>query len=231
MKVLEIDPKNYQAWQGKGTSSGWQSNLMICRFDETINSYKKSLELAPSDAMRDVLKIEMSVSILVLAQKYFSLSLEHALKFIAAKDSQFEYADRVKNVIQLCDFAIYLNPDLDQAKSFVADIANRASKISFLSSGDAKFFKDKKMQYSLFLKKSSDPSGSGDGSNDWASVFYVVGMVFVYFLLTGFFGVKNIIGLIFGVLFLPLLLPLAFGAVLLLFLEIRLKFFPIKNKK
>ena len=207
MKILEVEPRNYEAWRGKGTASGWQSNLMICRFDETKNSYQKALDLAPSDAMRDVLKIEISVAILILAHSYFDLSLGHTLQFTAIKNAQFEHADRIKNTIQLCDFAIYLNPDFDRAKSFISDIANRASKTSFLSYSDVKFFKEKKLQYSLFVEKSSNTS-TDDPKNFLHGLLYVVAMAFSYFLLSNIFGVKNIIALIFGAFFTPLLITL-----------------------
>lgn len=200
MKILEIDPANYEAWQGKGTSSGWQSNLIICRFEEAKNSYRKAIELAPSDAAREVMKIEIAASALLLAKKYFYLSLDHTLKFVSVKDAQFEHANRVKDSIQLCDFAIYLNPGFTQAKAFISDIANRASSISFLDSADSKYFKRKSIQYASSLKEVSEkPKGNGAlGASGWVVVTGAVAVS--YLLLIYLFKVKSTIGLIFGVL-------------------------------
>jgi len=203
LKVLEVDPSNVAAWQGIGTCSGWRSNLVVCRFRETINSYHKALELVSSEANRDSLKAEMAASALLIARAYFEMSLDHTVKFIAVREAQFEHADRIKNAIDLCEFAIALDPRLTEAKKFVADIADRASKIHYLGPNELRDFKTKVVQYASSVEKSR--SGSGQ-ANDGTSTYVYVGIFYVicFALVSSIFDIPNIVVRLLVTLFVPI---------------------------
>lgn len=53
-KILEEDPTNYKAWILKGKSVGWQSTLGNMRIEETIQAFKKAIENAPKEELKDV---------------------------------------------------------------------------------------------------------------------------------------------------------------------------------
>lgn len=191
LKTLEIDPQNYSAWHGNGTCAGWQSNLSVCRFGEMMNSYRKALEVAPSDAIRDLLKMDMAASGLLVARAYFNLSLDHTLRFIAIHDAQFDHANRTKNAIELCEFAISLDSNLSQAKDFIADIASRAAKIIYLSSNEQQYFKSKASQYAAGApNKSASPVR--DNSNVGAYIFVAIYFFICYVLVGMVFDITDL---------------------------------------
>lgn len=126
-KILLVDLGSVEAWRGKGYAAGMQSNLIANRFNELMVCYDQALKAAdPKDT--DHLKIEYAVSAFQVARSYFNLSLEHTLKFIGASNVQFEHADRCRSAIDLCEYAISLDPDPSSAKTFIHDIASRCEK-------------------------------------------------------------------------------------------------------
>lgn len=51
-RIIEADPRDYQAWIMKGQAAGWQSSLRNIRILEAANCFAKAVELAP-DADRE----------------------------------------------------------------------------------------------------------------------------------------------------------------------------------
>ena len=46
-RIIEADPRDYQAWITKGQAAGWQSSLRDMRILEAANCFAKAVELAP----------------------------------------------------------------------------------------------------------------------------------------------------------------------------------------
>jgi tetratricopeptide (TPR) repeat protein len=139
-KVLELEPENYDAWIGKANSAGWQSNLILCRFDEMLTCYKKAISIVDNDAMKEVIKFEAGLSILIIAKAFFNLSTEHTIQFIGVPTARFEHIDRCKEIIQACEIAYLYNSDINEIPNFIVDICNRIILISGISSDEKKYF-------------------------------------------------------------------------------------------
>lgn len=48
-RIIEADPRDYQAWITKGQAAGWQSSLRNIRILEAANCFAKAVELAPGE--------------------------------------------------------------------------------------------------------------------------------------------------------------------------------------
>ena len=55
-KIIEIDPKHYQAWLLKGKSAGWQSTLRNIRIEEAINCFCNAIDNAPQEEVATIRK-------------------------------------------------------------------------------------------------------------------------------------------------------------------------------
>ena len=53
-KVLEIDPKNYEAWVLRAKSAGWDSTLKDPKIPQVITAAKRAIDIAPDTKKYDV---------------------------------------------------------------------------------------------------------------------------------------------------------------------------------
>lgn len=71
-RIVEADPRNYQAWITKGQAAGWQSSLRSIRIVEAANCFAKGVELAP-EAERDHVETYVSGQISRMAEAIINL--------------------------------------------------------------------------------------------------------------------------------------------------------------
>lgn len=147
-KVLESDSKNSEAWAGKALSAGWQSNLIQSRLDEMLTCYAKALGTAANDGIKEILKLEAAVSILMVAKAFFEMSTEHTIQFVSVPSAKFEHLDRCKEIIRACEKAYVYDPDLDEIANFIVDICNRITRLTGLITNDKVFFESVRSRYS-----------------------------------------------------------------------------------
>lgn len=141
-EILKIDSSDPDAWEGLGTSAGWQSNLINDRFDEMKNCHKKALQLSQEGPGRTVRSMMIGAVQYQIALEFFNLSHEHVMQFIAVRNAQFEHADRICRVIDICENAKSLDPDLD-VEDFISDIAKRGAGILMLDRGTKEYLDSK----------------------------------------------------------------------------------------
>ena len=48
-RVLEVDPRNSEAWSGKGKAAGWQSSITHIRFPEMLVAFNHAIANASDD--------------------------------------------------------------------------------------------------------------------------------------------------------------------------------------
>ena len=202
-QALVLNLHSVDAWRGKGYSAGMLSNLISDRLKETIIYYNQSLAVADANDLAH-LNMEYALSAFRLARSYFDLSLKHTMEFIGVRDAQFEHADRCRNIIELCEYALSLDSDLSTAKAFINDIASRCEKINFLDYNSKMFFVAKKEKYRQNRKVENSISKRSDFSGG-AFLLIIGGLVVNYFIATNFMGVKNAIFAFFTafILFIP----------------------------
>ncbi len=59
-KIIEIDPRNYQAWLLKGQAVGWQSTVKVSRIGESSVCFKTAIDNSPQDMIDSVKVTAMS---------------------------------------------------------------------------------------------------------------------------------------------------------------------------
>jgi tetratricopeptide (TPR) repeat protein len=164
-KILEVDPKNHDAWVGKANSAGWQSNLIQSRFDEMLTCYAKALGATDNDGMKEVIKIQASVSILLVAKAFFDMSTEHTIQFVGVPSAKFEHIDRCKEIIRACEKAYVYDPDLEEIPNFIVDICNRITRLTGLIANDKVFFESVKSRYANKVTSSQVASSAKSNSD------------------------------------------------------------------
>lgn len=71
-KIIEVEPKNYQAWALKGKAAGWASTIQSLRFSEAVSGFSKALEYCPSE-LKDKLTKEYEEEIMELSHSLIKL--------------------------------------------------------------------------------------------------------------------------------------------------------------
>lgn len=83
-KVIEINPKESEAWMLKGTSTGWQSTLANIKLDAALSCYKNALSFADEDKIKEI-KENICNSLIVLSLAVTKMACEHFVKFPEVK--------------------------------------------------------------------------------------------------------------------------------------------------
>jgi hypothetical protein len=71
-RIIEVDPRDYQAWITKGQAAGWQSSLRSIRIVEAANCFAKGVELAP-ESERDHVETYVSGQVSRMAEGIINL--------------------------------------------------------------------------------------------------------------------------------------------------------------
>lgn len=226
-KVLELDPRNVDAWIGKGTSAGWQSNLIASRLDEMLSCYNKALLATDNDGLKEVVKLQAAITILQVAKAFFDMSTEHTIQFVSVPTAKFEHIDRCKEIIHACEKAYEFDPELNEIPNFIVDICNRITKLTGLIANDKRFFEAKRNTYTSNVKaanteKVATKSGMDGGG---LTVLMIIGYYVSYEIVTRMFGITNVIGGLVAALFFAW-----FAALLVLWLLLAYKKQQVKAK-
>ncbi len=108
-KVLENDPKNAEAWFGKGTAAGWMSNLNDLRFSEMTVAYENGLDASP-EASREALAKTCAVAMNAVAVACYQIARKRLIEFEALPNTWAEYLVQCRQVIALCESALRYAP-------------------------------------------------------------------------------------------------------------------------
>jgi tetratricopeptide (TPR) repeat protein len=79
-KVLEYDPRNSEAWFGKGESAGWMSTVAQLRTPEMIAALTNALKYAP-DSDKPALRLRCGDAITTVSAACYSISKKHLDQF------------------------------------------------------------------------------------------------------------------------------------------------------
>lgn len=112
-KVLELEPRNPDAWFGKGASAGWQSTLSDFRFGEMVVAYDSAVRFS-ADETRSEMSNACALSSNAVATACYSIARKHMLEFVALPNTWAEYLPRCKQIIGLMQSAHALAPNNQQ---------------------------------------------------------------------------------------------------------------------
>lgn len=168
-RVLEVDEQNYEAWLGKGFSSGWLSTLAVFRLPETITALGKAIEYAPEDKKDEIKNLGiLQITEIILA--YNKLSLEEyykCIKFVdvsLAFDESAELVEHRLKMISALEQAHTLFPDdkflIEQIIVFCDIAYNGKKEISMFCLTKDEYEKALKTKREFYVSKmkSIDPS-------------------------------------------------------------------------
>lgn len=109
-KILEIDPKNANAWKGKGSAAGWLSRLSGFRFAELLVAHSNALKYSDED-QRPALKREIAITMNQVATACYELARKHLLEFVTVNNSWEEYLTHCFRIIIMYEAAHDYDPD------------------------------------------------------------------------------------------------------------------------
>lgn len=130
-KVLEIEPANADAWFGKGTTAGWQSNLNKFRFPEMLSAYEKAVKYTPSEAV-PALKTACAKELKSLAVRCFNMAGDHQRKFSNASIT-LSMVDRQKEAISLLEKAHEFDPSNTNILENLINVVPEDSRTAYLA--------------------------------------------------------------------------------------------------
>ena len=114
------------------------------------------------------------------------------MQFIAVPDTPYEHATRCVEAVQLCKFALSLDPDAPGASSFIRDVSSRTLKVGKLSESEKAFLSAEMSTNSSTTTSIStpssaefDPESSSGSTSGGGAVFiaFAMGYAASYFLL------------------------------------------------
>lgn len=145
-RALEIDPRNAEAWYGKGHASGWQSTLANIRVKESLVAFKNAIGTAPDEnkqSTRDRCLDDLNHLVVTL----YRLSREHLTEFVAVKGTWESYIFQILELIlaleevsewdlqnkTILENIIHLCADLMEGITYTDPYDNNTSKALWLS--------------------------------------------------------------------------------------------------
>ena len=118
-KIIEIDPKNHNAWFLKGKAAGWQSNLKNIRIGEAVNCFNKAIDNAPEETIEHIKK-EAADEISSLSKSLMKLCCDNFARY----PSNDNKTDILNNLQMVKSYSLLLlNKCGVKPKEFYKDVA------------------------------------------------------------------------------------------------------------
>lgn len=108
-KVLEIDPKNYEAWLVKAEATGWQSSLNNLRVSEMAAGFEKAIKYAPENKKESIKKNAAS-KINDICSAFYQKARNHFDEFKSVDDSWGDYLLRCELLIKSLEMGHNFDP-------------------------------------------------------------------------------------------------------------------------
>ena len=109
-KVLELEPRNSDAWFGKGTAAGLQSNLKDIRLSEMLVAYENVLKYCPESAKAARLEA-ISDKLREVAMACYVMSYNHTVQFAALDGTWGEHLGRCLSILPALQAASGYSPE------------------------------------------------------------------------------------------------------------------------
>jgi hypothetical protein len=119
-KVLEVDPRNYEAWLLKGEGAAWMSTLANCRLSEMLADVRNAIESAPPELKEDVAR-RGGISILDCAVGFYNLARNHLTEYISVAKTWPDHVARCAVVLSALEAAHAYAP---KSKEIIQSVIN-----------------------------------------------------------------------------------------------------------
>lgn len=104
-RVLESDPRNSDAWIGKGKAAGWQSTLANFRVSEMLVAFGHAIANADPDAKSPVVQsLVLEANHLIVT--IYGIARNHMLEFVSLANSWSEYLMRMSQMLDSLEIVI-----------------------------------------------------------------------------------------------------------------------------
>jgi hypothetical protein len=135
-RILEVDPKNSEAWAGKAAAAGWMSTLASFRLPEMLAGFQKAIECSEPEKQTEVERTA-ALQIYEIVNAYYRLSKQHLNEFISVDDVWNDYllqCDLMMSALEIArtycpneqsilDYLIYIHRDNIQGIAYVDQFA------------------------------------------------------------------------------------------------------------
>lgn len=118
-KVIEIDPKNYEAWSIKGKAAGWQSTGLNDRVGESISSWTNALSYVDEEN-KSTLVAEITGELTSLALASVSMRCNNFVSF-RSEENMNEINNTVESVGEQID-TMFETAKIDLDRSLIDDL-------------------------------------------------------------------------------------------------------------
>ena len=129
-KVLEIDPKNAEAWFLKGSAAGWSSTFKSFRVQEMLNAYSTAVSLtdvAEQPQLRAACASEMNK----VAVAVHSMSWKHVNKFPGVPGTWQDHITKCKALVSVWELSHSWNGARQPLDSIIFVVSNLITGIKF----------------------------------------------------------------------------------------------------
>jgi len=108
-RVLEADPRNADAWIGKGKAAGWQTTLVNFRVSEMLVAFNHALANADPVSQNAVLQTVTEEANRLIATIY-KLARDHMLEYVSLQNSWPTYVAQMGQMVDALDTVRGWNP-------------------------------------------------------------------------------------------------------------------------
>lgn len=109
-RVLELDPRNSEAWLGKGKSAAWQSTISNIRINEMVVTFNHAIGVVDEGMRRST--IESCVDELnQLVVTLYGMANKHMQEFVALEGTWEAYIVQVSQLLDGLDSALTWDPN------------------------------------------------------------------------------------------------------------------------
>lgn len=109
-RILELDPKNSEAWAGKAAAAGWMSTLASFRLPEMLAGFQKAVEYSDPEKQSKV-KVTAANEICKIVDAYYRLSRQHLNEFITVDNVWNDYLLQSDLMMTALETARTYSPD------------------------------------------------------------------------------------------------------------------------
>lgn len=118
-RVLEMEPRNAEAWLGKGASAGRQSTLSDFRFNEMLVAFQNATKFGMGEALGAIQK-GCAAQLAHVATACFKLARDQVVQCAGLNNSWDEYLERCRMILTLYEAALVYSPaDMTIRKNIV----------------------------------------------------------------------------------------------------------------
>ncbi len=158
-RVLELDPKNPDAWFVKGAAAGWQSTLAHIRFTESVECWGKAVECV-DEARADGMKQQIGAEMTNLAKALITKRADMFAGYPSEENFKALLNDKLTIALHFLSLGVKLGQftDADELNDFMASTIRAAAMKAYEAANRAYGPEDSdrnKFAYRVWMEKTT----------------------------------------------------------------------------